>query len=193
MSGEMKKILIWILCFSLMLSNVSVTAYAGNIRADAIFYENNETEDITTLENDMETEESVSTNEPSDESEVIDKSDVLNETTEIDMDTSNPDTILPLESTYEVDGTSDGELLDHGTIGQITWNVTTSGKLTVSGNGNPSSKTSFNALTAISTVLLNSSKSNVLFSVINSDKLILESKHDPPAGSGSSAHGFVPA
>lgn len=50
----------------------------------------------------------------------------------------------------------------------------------------PSSSTSFSALTAMFTVLLKSSQSNLPLSA-NAARLIAPSKHEPPAGSGSSA------
>ena len=59
-------------------------------------------------------------------------------------------------------------------------------------NSNPSSKTSFNALTARATVSAKSSKSNLPF-LTNAAKFIAPSKQLPPAGNGSSAQGFTPA
>ena len=59
-------------------------------------------------------------------------------------------------------------------------------------NSNPSSKTSFKALTARATVSAKSSKSNLPF-LTNADKFMAPSKQLPPAGSGSSAQGFTPA
>ena len=64
-------------------------------------------------------------------------------------------------------------------------------------NGSPSSNTSFKALIAILTALLNSGKLNagVLLkgASTNADKFKAPSKQLPPAGNGSSAHGFTPA
>ena len=59
-------------------------------------------------------------------------------------------------------------------------------------NSNPSSKTSFKALTACATVSAKSSKSNLPLTT-NADKFIDPNKQLPPAGSGSSAHGLTPA
>ena len=63
--------------------------------------------------------------------------------------------------------------------------------------GKPSNNTSFNPLTAIPTIFLNSSWSNVAFGVngflTNSAKLIEPNRQLPPFGRGSSAHGLTPA
>jgi len=59
-------------------------------------------------------------------------------------------------------------------------------------NVSPSSNTSFNAITDDLTQCLKLSKSNPV-SHANSARLMLPRRHEPPAGKGSSAHGFVPA
>ena len=63
--------------------------------------------------------------------------------------------------------------------------------------GSPSSSTSFRPSIQSSTQALNFAISNMAFSVkgstTNSDKFIEPSKQLPPAGSGSSAHGFTPS
>lgn len=58
--------------------------------------------------------------------------------------------------------------------------------------GNPSSNTSFRAITETLTAFLKLSKLNVPSST-NSDKFILPNKQLPPAGNGSSAQGLTPA
>ena len=58
--------------------------------------------------------------------------------------------------------------------------------------GRPSSRTSFSPRTQILTAWMNSSFWN-LPSLTNAARFMLPRRHDPPAGRGSSAQGFVPA
>ena len=135
-----KKMLIWILCFSLMLSNVSVTALASNSDLMIEDSANDVTLEATALEKEIEivSKETVSANEGVEEPDETDTT--VNGEQALETEGIDSNQLENLEGSSEAVTTdAEGNDIASGTVenkkGGIIWCIDATGQLIVSGKG----------------------------------------------------------